>query len=138
LYGTASLLTNRDAFVAVQKDAYDLQKTATTTTSIAAQLSTKYNTQIKGLGDHNFVLFDGTPHPAFNFTKRSGNPNDFIIAEKKGTLPSPDDPNANIPWLQLNQLSGGLGKNVFRVFTVAGVATGTVNISQPATIVTCN
>ncbi|KAG0150076.1 hypothetical protein CROQUDRAFT_682693 [Cronartium quercuum f. sp. fusiforme G11] len=46
----------------------------------------------------------------------------FIIAAKMGSIPSPDDPTQNVPWLALKGIEGDAARFILRTDTQLGVA----------------
>ncbi|KAJ7859257.1 hypothetical protein B0H13DRAFT_1640129 [Mycena leptocephala] len=65
--------------------------------------------------------FATTSGPEWDFTSVTGNPNDFVIGTRVGSIPDPTgDPAFNIDWLALNAVEGQLASQIFRVDTVGG------------------
>ena len=86
----------------------------------------EYNSSI--IGYHYFVN-NPTPGengtlPAFDILADSErkNPDEFMITEKIGDIPSLDDPKHNVDWLELKALADqdAFAKYVFRIATAGG------------------
>lgn len=72
------------------------------------------------LGDHYFVIFNGTLHPKFDFKASQKEETAFVVASKEGSTASPTNASLNVPWLQLSAVDGALAKTVFRIDTAGG------------------
>lgn len=120
-----SELYHTPAFTTIQDIAYDIWSRSPNTDPLAISAS-KFGF-IKQLGIHDFVNFNGNLSPKFDFTQYLGNPEDFVIAAKKGDIPAPTDPANNVDWLELTNVAGELAQQVFRVGTVAGKPPSTVS-----------
>ena len=82
-------------------------------------------------GQHYIVKQNGKLVPVWDSTSsgpNAGNPNAIVFTEKVKNAASPDGP-ANIDWLELKNVSGGLANKVFRVDTVKGQPPSTVSFS---------
>ncbi|KAJ7635061.1 hypothetical protein FB45DRAFT_743273 [Roridomyces roridus] len=76
------------------------------------------------LGQHYFVNSStGSLVPKWDFTSAAlaGHADAFFIGAKVGDIPAPDGPPA-VDWLMLNNTSGALAQQVFRINTVGGDA----------------
>lgn len=65
---------------------------------------------------HSFVNTAAGLSPKFARTTS----NAYVIAQKAGTLNSPQNATIDVPWLELNGTEGTLAKTVFRLETVNG------------------
>lgn len=79
------------------------------------------------LGIHTFVFDNGTLLPRFDFSTSQGG-DTFIVANKTGTIPSPDEP-VDVAWLELVNLEGTLASTVYRVATYNGTPPPRVSLS---------
>jgi hypothetical protein len=82
--------------------------------------------KINSLGVHDFVKYNGSLTPNFDFTSSQGDPNDFFYGKKIGNVPSPDGSD-NVDWLVLQNVLGKLANTVYRVGTVKGQPPATVS-----------
>jgi hypothetical protein len=79
--------------------------------------------------------FGTTSGPEWDFTSVTGNPNDFVIGTRVGSIPDPTgDPAFNIDWLALNAVEGQLASQIFRVDTVGGQPPASVRLSIAPTV----
>ena len=93
------------------------------------QAKSKYNLNVEG--QHYFVEQNGALVPVWDLRssgENTGNPNAIVFAQKFKDVPSPDGP-ADIDWVELKKLSGGLANLVYRVDTVKGQPPSTVSSS---------
>jgi len=77
------------------------------------------------LGEHTFITnpVTGTGiSPLFDFRVGllKNDPDAFFVGAKTGDLAAPENPTVNVDWLELNEISGGLAKTVFRAVTAGG------------------
>src|SRR6266702_2416316 len=128
-----SSLFGTPEFSTIQDDAFAIWSSCPGTDPLEKGLAPRFNKfGIKPLGIHTFVNFNGALSPKFDFTQATGDPNNFVVAAKSGNLPAPSP--ADVDWLELKKVDGGLADVIFRVFTKAGKPPTTVNISRSATI----
>ena len=117
-------------FSTIQDDAYNFWSHCPSTDplekGLAAQLHHKFG--VDKLGVHYFVIHNSTLSPKFDFTQTTGKPDGFVIAAKTGDIPAPNP--ANVDWLALTKVEGGLANQVFRVDTDAGKPPSSVGISD--------
>jgi hypothetical protein len=82
-------------------------------------------------GAYYFVEQNGALVPVWDLTTNgpfAGNPNAIVFAQKFKNTPSPGGP-ANIDWVELKKVSGGLANVIYRVSTVKGQPPATVSSS---------
>jgi len=83
------------------------------------------------LGQHFFIANPyGAPPailPEFNFVSSQHDPSAFVIANKTGDVPAPNNPSVNVDWLELVNVqkttpvsSGTLANTIFRLSTAGG------------------
>jgi hypothetical protein len=84
--------------------------------------------KIDSLGVHDFVKYNGTLTPTFDFTSSQGDPNAIFFGKKIEDVPSPDGSD-NVDWLVLQNVLGKLANTVYRVNTVKGQPPATVSSS---------
>ena len=77
------------------------------------------------LGQHYFINNPSGAAgvvPKWDFTSASlkGNANAFVIGARTGDIPAPTNPTVNIDWLSLQNSTGDLATQVFRVETRGG------------------
>ena len=125
-----SHLYGKPEFSTIQTDAYGIWSHCPNTDpsdhGLATQLHSKYG--VASLGLHDFVTFNGSLSPKFDFSQTTGNPNNFVVAAKTGDIPAPTP--TNVDWLELEKVDGGLANQVFRVDTDAGKPPPTVSLSR--------
>lgn len=82
-------------------------------------------------GEHYFVNQNNVLVPVWDLTSASGpfpnNPGAIVFAKKTKSVPSPDNPSSDVPWLELNAISGQLANIIYRINTVSGQPPGSVS-----------
>lgn len=87
------------------------------------------------LAQHYFITNPITGQglsPKWDFTSSGafeGNPDAFIVAKGKGSIPAPTDPAHNVAWLDVVNVQGKIADEVFRFDTVGGQPPATVSLS---------
>ncbi|KAH9992834.1 hypothetical protein BJV77DRAFT_1067556 [Russula vinacea] len=119
-----SCLFGHEEFSTIQDDIFSLwdscPSTDPTDPELARKLKKHWN--ISPVGQHYFVKNNGTLVPVFDFTSTGdlkGNPGAIFFGKKIGDIPSPDGSD-NVDWLELQEVSGELANDVYRVNTVKG------------------
>jgi hypothetical protein len=119
-----SCLFGQGEFSNIQDDVFSLWSSCPSTDpsdpGLAQRL--KHNWNISPVGQHYFVNNNGTLVPVFDFTSTGnlkGNPDAIFFGKKIGDIPSPDGSD-NVDWLELQEVSGELANDVYRVNTVRG------------------
>ncbi len=82
-------------------------------------------------GEYYFVQQNGVLVPVWDLRSTgpyAGNKNAIVYAQKYKSAPSPDGP-ANVGWVELKKVSGGLANVIYRVDTVRGQPPSTVSFS---------
>jgi hypothetical protein len=84
------------------------------------------------VGQHYFVEGSGGIVPVFDFTSSgptAGNPNAIFFGKKIADASSPQG-TSNVDWLELQEISGQLANQFYRVLTVEGQPPSSVSSSR--------
>jgi len=146
LYDVSCLYAkNPKAFATLQKAAASLATSSATVQKAALKGLLGASQSVEQLGSHYFVTTaslsntTSTIAPQFDFRRAAGgcladgSQSGFVELSKAGSVASPDG-SQNVAWLDLKAISGTLAKQVFRVETVNGVATGSCSAGQQTSI----
>ncbi len=126
-----SCLYGKPEFSTIQKDAYNDWDSYWSFNPFEAEFTKllKDYYSITADGAYYFVQQNGVLVPVWDLTSNgpyAGNPNAIVYAQKYKNVPSSDGP-ANIDWVELKKVSGGLANVIYRVDTVKGQPPSTVS-----------
>ena len=129
-----SCLFGKPEFVNIQEDAFNIWSGCPSTDPLEPNMAQLFKQlwDISVVGQHYFV--DGnndTLVPVFDFTssgKTKGNKNAILFGEKIEDIQSPNGTD-NVDWLELQEVSGELADNIYRLYTVKGQPPASVSSS---------
>jgi len=122
----ASCLYGKQEFLSIQEEVFDIWSGCPTQDpsdpGMAQLLKEHWNIDL--IIDYYFVQLNGSLVPVFDATSEpsspaKGNPNAILFAKKIEDVASPDG-EVDIDWVVLQEVSGELANDVYRIHTVKG------------------